>query len=311
MGKPAQTGTDEHDTFRLPRVFVRAELVRPGMVLTMLGTTDELSEAIAKLQYRPFAPGSYVSHAGMFIRQIGEGHWTFFEADDAGTGPAIPPTWLTFDGGGQQRWIVFPDAADAHLFEHPRFARRLEEDPARATSALAGLADGYHEVYSHYVRLAGAAGVYGPFVRRVLSRKQTERDASEGALSPGAGEGVFCSEAVALLLEAVDCPAFEDGVLASSVGPGDFATSALIEVKDAIRIETPERMKLTPKRWTECEKLRRAEREGGVALLNKMTRANKVMAKRLDAMEAQAREAARLGAQFRAAMAQLREKFGS
>lgn len=310
MGKSAQSGSVEIGTFRSPRAFVRADLVRPGMVLTMLGTTDELSVAVAKLQYRPWAPASYVSHAGMFIKQVGEGHWTFFESDDAGTGTSLAPTWLTFEGGGQQRWIVFPDAADAHLFEHPRFARRLDEDSARATAALSGLADEFHEVYSHYERLAGAAGVYGPLVRRTLARKQAERDAREGVLSPGADEGVFCSEAVAVLLEAVDCPAFGEGVLASSVGPGDFATSALVEVTDAVRIETPERMKFTPERWMECEKLRRAEREGGVALLNKMFRANEVMSRRLEAMEARARENSKALTRFREAVFQLRMKFG-
>lgn len=180
----------------------------------------------------------------------------------------------------------------------------------RAPAALSRLADEYHEVYSHYARLEVAAGACGPLGRRTLARKQAERDARGGVLSPGAGEGVFCSEAVAILLEAVDCPAFGEGVLASSVGPGDFATSAMIEVTNAVRIETPERMKLTPEQWVECEKLSRAEREGGVALLNKMSRAIKIMSQRLDAMEARARENSEALARFRETMFQIRMKFG-
>ncbi|MCE7975450.1 MAG: hypothetical protein DYG92_14195 [Leptolyngbya sp. PLA1] len=298
------------DTFRSPRVFVRGDLVRPGMVLTMLGTTDELSEAIARTQWRPWAEGSYVSHAGMFVERLPGGHWTFFEADDAGTGTAIPPSCLTFECGGTQQWTVFPDAAAGYVYEHPGLAARVEADPAGTGAQLKKLTDEYHEVYSHYVRLAGAAGVYGPMARGVLSRKQRERDEAEGALSPRGHEGVFCSEAVTLVLEGMNCPAFEGEVSAATVGPGDFAVSELVAVEGAVRVETAERMGLTPARWAECEKLRRAEREGGLALLNKQVRANKVLEERVKAMEAVAREHSEMMARFRAEMARFREKLG-
>ncbi|MBL8762841.1 MAG: hypothetical protein JNM07_01050 [Phycisphaerae bacterium] len=257
---------NEVSSFDLPACFLDQNVLRPGMVLLMLSNSDKkISEIIASHQYRKRIPASRVSHAGMFVEREQGNLWTLFEADDSGAGSEAPPTYF---GDGLllgRSWVVLPDAKSAYLFAHPELAARIAaHGPESVASKLSDLTGDFFEVYSNYERLAETTGWLSPVARMLLARLQRHRNQIEGAAAPRANEGVFCSEAVVAILQAMGCEAFDPPRFACTVGPGDLADSLLEPVPEGVLFATPRSMGMLLHEWRECIELRSLSRRSSV-----------------------------------------------
>lgn len=203
-------------------------MIRPGDVILTLGT-DKFVEGIA------YATKGKYSHSMLVASD-----YQLFEADDEGVGysDTAGNGGILIGNGTFRRVLAMRDCVDVRVLSHPALKEKTSEEIEMAIAKIVKPWEG--DAYSDYRRLFEPLKVSGrplSWIKAVLAIYQWGERRG--------GPGMFCSEVVARVFEALECDhGFANASLfaakrcASLVHPGHIAHSRLQTVTGAVGFST-------------------------------------------------------------------------